>query len=80
MRRPQVDKKGRAVSWSFTEVGWINTHLSDVVALARLHAACLTPPGKHNPGIQLERTLPEIQKAQQKQRRQGEPVPVPTGP
>lgn len=21
MRRPQVDKKGRAVSWSFTEVG-----------------------------------------------------------
>lgn len=53
MRRPQVDKKGRAVSWSFTEVSLDNTH-QDSRQPARIHAACLTSPGEHNPGVQLE--------------------------
>lgn len=29
MRRPQVDKKGRAVSWSFTEVRLLFAVVSD---------------------------------------------------
>lgn len=57
MRRPQVDKKGRAVSWSFTEVSLNSTHQDSrrrFATLTRIHTVCLTSPGKHNPGIQLE--------------------------
>lgn len=38
------------------------------------------PPGEHHPGVQPERALPEIQEAQQEQRREARPIPVPAGP
>ena len=37
------------------------------------------PPGEHHPRVQPERTLPEVQEAQQDQRRQDQPITVPTG-
>lgn len=40
----------------------------------------VSPPGKHHPRVQPERTLPEIQEAQQDQGRQSQPIPVPTSP
>lgn len=36
-------------------------------------------PGEHHPRVQPERTLPEVQEAQQDQRRQDQPITVPTG-
>lgn len=40
----------------------------------------VSPLGEHNPGVQPERALPEVQEAQQDQRRQqAGPVPVPAG-
>lgn len=44
MRRPQVDKKGRAVSWSFTEVS-LNTHQGSRWAFVTL---LLTPSVWHH--------------------------------
>ena len=49
MRRPQVDKKGRAVSWSFTEVRLdnplkicdsIRKYMADVVGLHDIRKTC----------------------------------------
>lgn len=43
------------------------------------HRSLSPPPGEHHPRVQPERTLPEVQEAQQDQRRQDQPITVPTG-
>ena len=76
MRRPMVDNKGRAVSWTFNEVCLFVTNTGGVCTESVLlgTASCsriqanmkvISSAGEHYPRVQPQRALPEIQEAEQ---------------
>lgn len=60
MRRPQVDKKGRAVSWSFTEVRLDGTLQISVVSDVVSHTVCCVSSKTANLNVVIQTTLLRI--------------------
>lgn len=68
MRRPMVDKKGRAVSWNFNEVGDSCRQKNRLQVQDITIIKCFLPTGEHYQRIQSQRAVPKVQEAEQRSR------------